>query len=71
MRKGFVMRLLELVKEKELLKGKMIKTSGQIKKQKEIYGKVRKNTIDIFQVDVKKYYQICKILKSIGLKKLI
>lgn len=65
------MELLKLVKEKEFLKGKIVKTSGQIKKQKEIYGKVRKNTIDIFQADVKKYYQICKILKSIGLKKLI
>lgn len=71
MRKGFAMELLKLVKEKELLKEKLVKTSEQIKKQKEIYGRVRKNTVDIFQSDVKKYCQICKILKSIGLKKLI
>lgn len=65
------MELLKLVKEKELLKGRIIKTSEQIKKQKEIYGRVRKNTIDIFQADTKKFYQICTILKLMGLRKLI
>lgn len=62
---------LILVKEKELLKKKIVKTGEQIKKQKEIYGRVRENTINIFQADVKKYYKICTILKLIGLRKLI
>lgn len=65
------MELLKLVKEKELLKERLVKTSEQIKKQKEIYGRVRKNTIDIFQADVKKYYKICTILKLMRLRKLI